>query len=328
MARNITASKRGFGYLPKSKSLGLFVDGVLVENFPATMGRTYYVNNITGSATADGLSWGSAMNLPSVAIAASETYRELGAGAPTVTTNDYVANTILIQGTNTAYTGITDLGERCYIIGVSAGLIRDAGSGQVRIGSSSTYGSDDATNARGNTIYNVQFQAGGDTMYAFRNTAWIQRSRFVEVTFRQVAASLESLFYTSNMSGTILDRCHFTDAGSPPTHVLYGFYAAGSFTDSQITNCTFHGGTTALLYLANSLQTGSVVGPGNMFFATSAVGAQNACTEANYTSNGCALLVGNYFSHKNAAQLTDDINWAITGMVSGNMGQSAIITSG
>jgi len=326
MAINKPAAKRGFIYLPKSKSLGLFVDGVQVENFPSVQGRTYYVNNITGSSTADGLSWGSAMDEVSTAITASETYRELGGGAPTVTTNDYVANTILIQGTGTAYTGITDLGERCYIIGVSAGLHRDGGSGQVRIGSSSTDGCDDATNARGNTIYNVQFQGGGDTMYAFRNTAWVQRSRFQDVTFMQAGASLEACFYVTAMSGTIMERCQFAD-NQGSTKALYGLQTGGQFSNNLVTDCDFYVGSTALLYLANALQTGSVIGPNNRFYGVSAVGAHNDCTEGAYGSAGCAFLCGNYFSHKDASQLTDQIDWAITGMVSGNVGVDALIDS-
>lgn len=326
MARNIEASKRGFGWDPSKQRLCLYVNGDEVDYWGQEHGRTYYVNDITGSSSNDGLSWNTAFAQVSEAISASETFRELGGGAPTVTTNDYVPNNIVIQGTGTAYTGITDLGERCFIIGLSAGLMRDGGSGQVRIGSSSTDGCDDATNARGNTLYNLQFQGGGDTMYAFRNTAWIQRSRFQDVTFMQAGASLEACFYATAMSGSIMERCQFTD-NQGGTKALYGLQTGGQFSNNLITDCDFYVGSTALLYLSNSLQTGTVIGPNNRFYGVSAVGAQNACTEAAYGSAGCAFLCGNYFSHKNASQLTDQINWAITGMVSGNVGVDALIDS-
>jgi len=301
---------------------GAIVEGALGPLFD-TGGTTYYVNNITGSSTADGLSWNSACDEVSTAIALSEASRLVHPGT---TTNDYIANTIVIQGTGTAYTGITDLGERAFIIGLSAGLMRDGGSGQVRIGASDTDGCDDASNARGNTLYNIQFQGGGDTMYAFRNTAWIQRSRFQDVTFMQAGASMEACFYATAMSGSIMERCQFAD-NQGSTTVLYGLQTGGQFSNNLITDCDFYAGSTALLYLANALQTGTVIGPNNRFYGVSAVGAQNACTEGAYGSAGCAFLCGNYFSHKDASQLTDQINWAITGMVSGNVGVDALIDS-
>ena len=314
MARNIDASKRGFGWDPAKQRLCLYVNGDEVEYWGQEHGRTYYVNNITGSSSNDGLSWNSPFAQVSEAISASETYRELGGGAPTVTTNDYVPNRIVIQGTGTAYTGITDLGERCFIIGLSAGLMRDSGSGQVRIGSSSTDGCDDATNARGNNIYNVQFRGGGDTMYAFRNTAWIQRSYFSYVTFMQAGASMEACFYSTNMSGTVMENCTFAD-NQGGVRVLYGFQTNGQLTDCQIRDCTFWAGQTSLLELSNSLQTGTVIGPNNMFFGEASTGAKNACTNASY-GRGCAMLAGNYFAE--TGKLTDQISWANTDYVAGN----------
>ncbi|GAG83613.1 unnamed protein product, partial [marine sediment metagenome] len=156
----------------------------------------------------------------STAIAASETYHNL----PSDANNDYIANHIVIQGTGTQYTGITDLGERCFITGLSAGLMRDGGSGQVRIGSDSTDGCDDPSNARGNTIYNVQFQGGGNDMYCFRNTAYIQRSRFQDVAFMQAGGDLEACFYAANISGSIFEavvsvsvshKLHIVDSVTP-----------------------------------------------------------------------------------------------------------------
>jgi len=320
MALNISAAKRGFLYNPASKSLGIYVDGVKVADYVANIGRTYYVNNILGSSGADGLSWGSAMDEVSTAITASETYRQLGgvAGGAAVTTNDYVANTIVIQGTSTIYTGITDLGERCYIIGNSAGLMRDGGSGQVRIGATDTDGCDDATNARGNTVYNVQFLGGGNNMYAFRNTAWIQRSRFQDVTFMQGGGDLEGCFYAQSMSGTIIERCHFAN-NSAGTAALYGLQVGAQFSDNLITDCTFAVGSTALLHLANSIQTNSII-EGNYFVGDSAVGAYNL------TSGGsCAALMNNTFLVTTVQ--TDRINWANRGKVSGNFAAKAYIDS-
>ncbi|KKL70862.1 hypothetical protein LCGC14_2100700, partial [marine sediment metagenome] len=41
-----------------------------------TLGRTYFVNNITGSSTAGGTTWDTAMDQPQTAITASEVYRQ------------------------------------------------------------------------------------------------------------------------------------------------------------------------------------------------------------------------------------------------------------
>lgn len=272
-----------FAYLeliPGGESLGL--------GQPQNGGRIYYVNNISGSSANNGLSWRTPFAQPSESISASETFRELGGRAPTVTTNDYVANTILIQGTNTYYTGITDLGERCNIIGVSAGLMRDNGSGQVRIGSLTTDGCDDASNARGNTIYNIQFTGGGDTMYAFRNTAWIQRSRFQDVVFMQMASALEGTFYAAACSGSIFERCHFA-SNSGGTAALYGFECNGQFSDNLVVDCVFAVGSTALMRLGSGSHQVNTVIEYNKFMGNSAVGFLDE------SADGYAMLVNNYF---------------------------------
>lgn len=278
----------------------------------SSIGRTYYVNNITGASANNGLSWDTPFAQPSEAIAASETFRELGGGAPTVTTNDYIANTICIQGTSTLYTGITDLGERCYILGISAGLMRDGGSGQVRIGSLTTDGCDDATNCRGNTVYNIQFLGGGNNMYAFRNTAWIQRSRFHEVTFMQGAADLEACFYAAAISGTVFERCHFvTNAGTSPA--LYSVQIAGQCSDNLWIGNTFGVGATAIFDIGTiTLHTGTVI-KNNLFQSlqthTSAIGFLDGSTSCN------ALLAENYF----AGDITLPISRAVNHRTVGNM---------
>ena len=93
-------------------------------------GRTYYVNNITGASTNDGLSWNSAMDEVSTAITASETFRQLQG----TDTNDYIRNRIIVQGTGTAYTSLTALPSYCDLIGLGS-EVRGNGSGIARIGS-------------------------------------------------------------------------------------------------------------------------------------------------------------------------------------------------
>ena len=80
-------------------------------------GTTYYVNNITGNDTADGKSWNSAVAQPEQAIALSEASRLIHPGT---TTNDYIRNTIVVQGTGTAYTAVTEIPNYVNLIGLGA----------------------------------------------------------------------------------------------------------------------------------------------------------------------------------------------------------------
>jgi len=81
MGRNIPASKRGFGYDKPSRSLGIYVDGVLVENFSASTNMKYYVDAYGGSDINDGRSWASAFQTfqagITAAIQVSNAYKEV-----------------------------------------------------------------------------------------------------------------------------------------------------------------------------------------------------------------------------------------------------------
>ena len=138
----------------------IFAPGAIVEGSWNGMfdmgGRTYYVNNITGAATNDGLSWNSAMDEVSTAVTASETYRALPA-----TLNEYIRNTIVVQGTGTAYTAITDCGEHINVIGLGDNMLGNA-AGIARMGADTGtgYGILTTTTVRGLYLYNLQFQCG------------------------------------------------------------------------------------------------------------------------------------------------------------------------
>jgi hypothetical protein len=95
-------------------------------------GKIYYVNNITGSATNNGLTWASAVDQVSTAITLSEAARLASWGGATLT-NHNLRNTIFVQGTGTAYTSLTELPSFCDIVGVGACPFGD-GSGIVVIG--------------------------------------------------------------------------------------------------------------------------------------------------------------------------------------------------
>ena len=180
-ARAVTNAKnRPFRMIKGVSTLADLADGGGVYGYPGDYyGRIYYVNNITGNANYDGLSWDTPFDQVSTAITASETYRALPSG----TTNDYQRNIIFVQGTGTAYTAITTLPSYCDIIGIGADCFGN-GAGIARIGADSGTGEDgvDATaTARGVNFYNIQFQAGYNG-YAFRGTN-LFRSNFVHCCF-------------------------------------------------------------------------------------------------------------------------------------------------
>jgi len=252
---NIPARKRGFGYDPVTRSLGVYVDGALAASFPPTPGRTYFVNNITGTSTGDGLSWATAMNEPSVAITASETYRELGGveGGASVTTNDYVRNTIIIQGTGTTYAAISELPSYCDVIGLGADP-RGDGIGIVVIGDATGATDGAAGSIRGTNIYNIQFVAGaGDTAM---DLAVAYRSVLENCTFGGNASSAAcaiGLNVTSASGLTVRNCANIAHA----TYPVIGFSfasAGGNFNQCLIEDNMIYGSTTGYSnvgYLSN-----------------------------------------------------------------------------
>ena len=248
--------KRGFHWNEETQSLGIFANGVQVADYPETVGRTYYVNNITGVSTNDGLSWGSAVAQVSQAITLSEARRLEGAGAPTVTTNDYVRNTIVIQGTGTAYTAISAVPQYCNLVGLGAdpsgngvGIARIDGAGAadaVDTGSSSVRGLD---------WYNLQFThtaTPGTTYYCFDIAGAMYRSRFEHCGFTNGGAAC---FHAKGMGSIVIDDCH---TKQDQFNALYGALigstsgATGNFNNCHIKDSYFHGTTAAFLNYNNS----------------------------------------------------------------------------
>jgi len=282
---NIPARKRGFGYDPVTRSLGVYVDGALTMSFPPTPGRTYFVNNITGSSTNDGLSWGTAMDEVSTAITASETYRELGGveSGSAVTTNDYVRNTIMVQGTATAYTGLTDLGEHYNLIGLGVPSDGIGGTiwntteliGMARLGADagSTGGMYDVDGEySGVYVSNIHFQTGG-TYPAFGVDELFQ-CKFEDCGFfyaiTTALPSPDSWFEVySAITGMIMNRCACGSNAGVTDRPQYGFHVvtgADRFTHSRMRDCQWTGSTAAFMVAATVLYgQGTIIGPDNFF---------------------------------------------------------------
>lgn len=178
-------------------SLDDLVDGF--NRYPGRdyLGRTYYVNNITGKSGNNGLGWKSAMDEVSTAITASEVWRQRAA---IDSGNEYVRNTIYVQGTSTAYTAITSLPSYADLIGIGGRFPQGNGAGIVRIGADTGSGGGltGTSSVRGLRMTGIQFQAGVSN-YAFQ---------------------------MSNIFGSEIHDCVFATNGSPGGSPATGFEIA------------------------------------------------------------------------------------------------------
>lgn len=217
------------------------------------VGRTYYVNNITGSSAGDGLSPGTAVAQVSQAITLSEAYR-----LAQTANNTFVRNRIIIQGTATRYTALTALPNWTDVIGVGADP-RGNGSGIVRIGSASAAhgvtGSGGSTDMRGVNWYNIQFNAGGNFYACLFPIAY--RCRFENCTFgcADDNATAYGGLYIQSGSGVVLKDCAtIHHSGTLVTGVTVG-NSGGNFNECKITDCVFQGSTAGFsnsAYLCNN----------------------------------------------------------------------------
>lgn len=186
-------------------------------------GRTYYVNNISGDSGNDGLSWNSAFAQVSEAISASETYRQLQG----TDTNDYIRNTIMVQGTGTAYTALTALPSYCDIVGLGAPP-NGNGAGIAMIGAAGADGI--AGTARGLGLYNLQIIAGGDLLFYCMDFANL---------FRSIIKDCALFAAAHNTSGGM--RFSLSSGGNKIVHNHWGSASAHSnfLTGMQIDGASF-----------------------------------------------------------------------------------------
>lgn len=216
---------------------GAIVEGALGPLFD-TGGTTYYVNNITGSSTADGLSWNSAHDQVSTAITASEASRLIHPGT---TTNDYIMNTIVVQGTGTAYTAVSALPSYARIIGLGA-TPRGNGTGIARIDGA---GAADAMagTARGMELYNLQCtQSAAGSFYGL-DLATCFRSRIENCGFVNSGSGGIRVVQGGSI---VMNEVH---CGHDTYAQVYGLEIAGgaNFNDCLITDSDFWGDTAGFL---------------------------------------------------------------------------------
>lgn len=223
-------------------------------------GRTYYVNHITGSSGADGLSWNSAFDQLDNAITASEAFRQLS-GRSELSTNNFIRNTIIMQGVHTPYEVITALPLHCAIIGLGDFPL-GMGQGMVMIGAASATGITSSAVIRGLDLYNLQIQGNGDT-YDCMSVTSFYRSRIEGCTFIQnsesgntdaclnVSANMNSLLFRDNTVGV-------TNSNGRPDIGL-DLTCTGVLTNNWIEHNIIFGVTYGIKITATTNDNGTVI---------------------------------------------------------------------
>ena len=217
-------------------------DGGAVAGYPGDYyGQIYFVNNITGDSSFDGLSWDTPFDEVSTAITASEVFRQLPGGA--TTTNDYQRNIIYVQATGTAYSALTALPNHCDMIGIGAD-VRGHGTGIARISSETSADTVSAAAVRGLNMYNMQL-TGLSSGYAMD----------LDLAFR---CRFENCHFTNKTTGGVhilkggglVFRDCIIGAGDSVTCAI-GLSTTGTGGASNFNNCTIEnnliwGGTTGV----------------------------------------------------------------------------------
>ncbi len=253
MAKNVSSLKRGFHYDPINKDLGVYVNGVQVASYTDVPGRTYYVNNVTGASTNDGLSWGSAFDQVSTAITAQAAYSLAKTGVAATATGIYGRDRIIIMGTGTTYTAISTLPQMCDIIGLGAEP-RGNGTGIVVIGDATGAADGIAGTTRGLYMYNIQCVGAGS--YYAADFAAAYRSCIENCTFggnADSAACAVALNVVSG-SGLVVRNCSVIAHAAFPVIGFRFASAGGNFNQCLIEDNMVYGSTTGMSntgYLSN-----------------------------------------------------------------------------
>jgi len=289
-------SSRPYVMKAGSSVLSDFADGGAVYGYPGEYyGRVYYVNNITGDSTYDGLSWDTPFDEVSTAITASETYR---AAAYTGSTNDYQRNIIYVAGTATAYGNLTALPNYCDIIGLGSNP-RGNGCNVVTIDG---VGVDAAAGScRGLYLKNLNFEVSGE-FYA------------MDVTL---------------MLRSTIDNCVFQASDANGTAAASGaFRTSGAFAGNTIVNSTF-GITDGTYACTNGFEQSGGVGNNNWFENNIFFGIAYPVKMVNTTNDNGTIWKNNYMhSHLGETEPTKGSQFGANCILVGNYmvgGDTAVI---
>ncbi len=303
-----------------------------------TLGRTYFVNNVTGKSTGLGTTWDTAMDQISTAITASEVYRQ---DRGSVSTNDYIRNTIVVQGTGDyvgsegGYDSLTDLGEHVNILGLGTPGGRGYGVGLVRIGhdTGNTSGGVKATSSgfRGVYIANVQFQSGDtSSCFAVQNlyTSMLEDCGFqVAPVITGTPAAYFAI--SGGATGITLRRCNCGGQSAMTDRPVYGINLTGStfFAASLIEDCSIGGTTAGILVPSTCIYgRGTVVRDnviGDLGMGVMVTGIKDS-VDRTLAQGGYITYVNNYIQATFPIDISPRQDWARCIM---NYADNAVITS-
>lgn len=205
--------------------------------------KSYFVDNVNGSASNTGLSWEAAFAQISTAITAWEAFRAAQA-------NVYGRGVIYVRGTGTAYTALAALPSYCDIIGVGAEA-NGNGTGIVMIGANGADGI--AGTARGLGLYNLQIISGGAFWCA--DFVSLFRSRIERCCFQaKDNATNGAIRFSASSGGNNIINCHMTGSGNV-IHAVGIQVQGGNFDSCRIEDNIIIG-TTAGVLIDNTCSTG------------------------------------------------------------------------
>jgi len=284
-------------------------------------GRVYYVNNITGLSTNDGLSWEHPFAQIDQALLASETFRITHA-----TSNKTIRNVINVQGTETAYEKMDQDFNEADLVGI--GCLRHLGgaAGDVMVSGAGAAagwamtdllaGWDTTLNKGGGlgiNVYNVHFEATGN--YFAANLEDLLLSSIEDCMFMCSGAnSYGGLNATNNFAGNILRNCHAGgDAGLPQD----GFSFSGGVWNQNLIEWNWAHARRYGMYVTNYLQGGTVVRHNDLYGTTYGLYDNSQETTvlglAHYNWNTCV-------SAGTGLQVTNGATTRCTGNLTNNAG--------
>lgn len=267
----------------QDSNLGSMLYSSANSNYPGGdyPNQVYFVNNISGASTNNGLTWETAMDQVSTAITAWEAYRTSTANL--AANNAYVRGIIYVQGTATAYTNLTALPNYCDIIGVGADP-RGNGAG---IASITGGGTADAAagSSRGLGLYNLQFTGSG-AYYSF-NAAVLFRSVIVNCSFVNCSNGARVV----SGGGNTIRNCQFGGDTTTPTTAFATGTSNGNWNQCLVENNVFYGSTTGVSNAA-------YLSDGTVFRGNTVYGGTTGISDTS-TNTGLASMVfytGNWVS--------------------------------
>ena len=270
-------------------------DGRSAYGYPGAeyLGQDFFVNNITGSAYADGSDWSNAFDQIDAALLASEELRHSRA-----TNNLMIRNRIFVQGTETAYAKMDQDFNGADLIGI--GNIKHLGgaAGDVMVSGAGAADGwamtdlianwDDTINKGGGLgikVYNMHFEASGAYWAVDLETALL--SSFEDCTFMTSGSTnTGGLRCSMHFAGNLMRNCH---AGGDAGSVTDGFYFTGGvFNQNVIENCSANAVRYGF-FVDDYLQGGTVVRNNQFYGGTYGLYDNSAET----TLLGLALYTGN-----------------------------------